>query len=110
MYFGEEAWRHLITELRCPGKAALLLLPAVSCRSQTIRLFLTLKATAQAVIYGQHRCGYSMALWKRPTAASARFTGMRSSPEKRRLPNSRSGCRKARLTLLVTFMFPSKAL
>ena len=41
--------------------------------------------------------------------ANARFTGMKSSPAKKHLPNSRTGCRKARLTLRAISTFPSKA-
>src|ERR1043166_6826502 len=84
MYFGEEAWRHPITEFRCPGRAALLLLPAVSCRSRTIRLFLTLKATARAAISGPLQCASSMARWKRLTAGKARYTGMKNFSEKKK--------------------------
>src|ERR1051326_1911560 len=109
MYFGEEAWRHLITGFRCRQEAAPLLLAAVSCRFRTILLFLTLKATAQGATFGPLQFAYLMALWRRLTAASARSTGMKYLPGKKRLPNLRTGCRKALSTPPVISMFPSKA-
>src|SRR5712671_2082359 len=109
MYFGEEAWRHLITGFHCRPEAAPLLTPAVRCRFRIIRLFLTLKGMALGAIYGLRRSAYLMAQWRRPTAASGKFTGMRSLPEKRHIPNSKTGCRKVRLMPRVIFMFPSKA-
>src|SRR5882724_2248089 len=109
MYFGEEAWRHLITGSRCRPAAALFLTVAERCRFRIIRLFLTLKATAPAATYGLRRSAYLMAPWRRPTEANARFTGMRSLPGKRHLPSLKTGCRKARSMLRVISMFPSKA-
>src|ERR1700719_1831295 len=109
MYFGEEAWRHLITGFRCRPAAAPLLTAAVRCRFWIIRLFLTLKATAPAATYGPRQYAYLMARWKRHTEASAKSTGTRYLPEKKLLPNSRTGCRKARSMLRAIFMFPSKA-
>src|SRR5580765_1480136 len=109
MYFGEEAWRHLITGFHCRQEAAPLLTAAARCRFRIIQSFLTLKATARAAIFGLLQFAYLTARWRRPTAANARSTGMKSLPEKRRLPNSKTGYRKVRLTRHVISMFPSKA-
>src|SRR5712671_440462 len=109
MYFGEEAWRHLITGFRCRPAAAPLLTAAARCRFRIIPLFLILKATALAATYGAPRSAYLMAPWRRRTEANARFTGMRSLPGKRHLPSLKTGCRKARSMLRVISMFPSKA-
>src|ERR1700730_3713513 len=109
MYFGEEAWRHLITGFRCRPEAAPLRTAAIRCRFRTIRLFLTLKAMARAATYGPHQCACLMAPWRRLTAASARFTGTRYLPAKKLLQNLKTGCRKVQLTLRVIFMFPSRA-
>src|SRR5579859_5450658 len=109
MYFGEEAWLHLITGSRCRQEAAPLLTAAARCRFRIIQLFLTLKATARAATFGPLQFACSMAQWRKLTEVSARFIGTKSLPERRRLPNSKTGCRKVRLTLRVIFMFPSKA-
>src|ERR1043166_1130495 len=110
MYFGEEAWHHPITEFRCPGRAALLFLPMVSCRFQIIQSFLTLKATEQAATSGPHRCACSMARWKKPMAENARSIGIESLLGKRHLPNSRIGYPRGPWTRRVTYMSPSKGL
>src|SRR5438270_8808338 len=101
MYFGEEAWRHLITGFHCQPEAAPLLTAAARCRFRIIQLFLTLKATAPAATSGLRPCACLMALWKRPTAANARFTGMKSLPVRRHLLNSKTGCRRVQSTLRV---------
>src|ERR1041385_3291988 len=109
MYFGEEAWRHLITGSHCRQEAAPLLSAAVSCRFQIILLFLTLKATVRGVTFGQLQFAFSTAQWRKLTAASARFTGMKFLLAKKPLTNSKTGCRKDLLTPRVIFMSPSKA-
>src|ERR1041385_9405899 len=91
MYFGEEAWRHLITGSHCRQEAAPLLLAAVSCRFRIILLFLTLKATARAATFGPLQFAFSTAQWRKLTAASAKFIGMKFLPGKKRLPNSKTG-------------------
>ena len=55
MYFGEEAWRHLITGFHCRQEAAPLLTAAARCRFRIIQSFLTLKATARAATSGPLR-------------------------------------------------------
>src|SRR5882672_11219225 len=106
MYFGEEAWRHLITGFRCRRRAVPLLTVAARWKFRIIRLFLTLKATARAVTFGRHQSGFLMAPWKRRTAANARSTGMRFSPEKRRLQNSKTGFLRDQLMPRAISMFP----
>src|ERR1051325_7746703 len=109
MYFGEEAWRHLITGFRCRQEAVPLLLAAVSCRFRIVLLFLTLKGTARAATFGPLQFACLTAQWRRLMAASARLIGMKFLPGKKPLPSSKTGCPKALLTPRVIFMFPSKA-
>ena len=68
----------------------------LACRCPTSRSFPSSRATARARTSGAPRCACSTPPSPRPTAASARSTGWRSTPARSRTSCSTPGCRTRR--------------
>src|SRR6185312_4605586 len=98
-----------ITGLSCQRTASPLSIAAGNLRCPIIPSFHSLRATAQAATSGRLRSASSTRRWRRLSAASALFAGLKYLPVKKLTGNLQPGCRTIPWPRRGTFEFPLRA-